>query len=652
MSGFMNLGQPAAPEPRPIDLLVPRSDVHGKLLEYLRRRLESSERSMSDFYPRWNVNERKVQAYVNLPDYEKLMEQTNKRGLPPKLVSIVVPYSYAVIQTVATYLLHTFCGRSPIFQVSSYNGDHAVSARNLEICLQYNADHNRLSWQIYQGILASEIYQVGVWRVSWKEERKLRTKKSPVQQWGMMGMPLGPQGVMATREQELVYSGNEVVSVDPFMFFPDPRVPMTEVARRGEFVFWRSFENKMSVRIAEGAGTYKWTSSIPEQMPQNSYTSRDSSDRAVRSMGQSIAGTDSRGGHLASPMIQVDEGTCIIIPADFGLSENTTPEKWLFTIANKSQIIRAEPLEADHDMHPVAVIEPNAIGNSFGSLATADIVGPIQDHISWLLNSHMQNVRGAINNRLVVNPHYIEMKDLKKDPQEDDGAWLIRMKQSAFGLKPQDGLYQLQVADVTGTHVRDMETMIRIGLMFVGANENLMGLQDARGRKTATEVRTAGEAGASRLAAKARIIGAQGISDMAQMMGMNLQQKMDVDFYNRMIGEKALAGPLNPTGITGDFYYPMNDGTLPLDRAALLSVWQQILMGVARDPQLRQDYSIAKIFAFVADLGGARNIDQFKQQPAAQPGVQGQVIAQPDQQVAEQAAAGQLRPLPLDALRG
>jgi hypothetical protein len=630
---------------RPIDLLVPKSEMHSKLLEYLRKRLETSERSMSNFYPRWNVNERKVQAYVNLPDYEKIQETMNKQSKPPKMVSIVVPYSYAVIQTVTTYLLHTFCGRSPIFQVSCYNGEFAAAARNLELCMQYNADHNRLSWQIYQALLSSQVYQVGIWRVGWRNDKKFRTIKTPVQQWSMMGIPLGPKGVMESREEQLVYSGNEVVSVDPFMFFPDPRVPMTEVARRGEFVFWRSFENKMSMRLGEKSGQYAWVDAISSQMPQSNFGSKDNSDRTIRSMGDGVAGATNRDHSQIEPVIQLDEGTCIIIPADYGLSESTTPEKWLFAIANKSQIVKAEPLEADHDMHPVAVFEPNAMGNSFGSLATADIIGPVQDHISWLLNSHMLNVRGAINNRVVVNPHYVEMKDLKRNPDEDDGAWVIRMKQSAFGLKPQDGLYQFQVTDVTSTHVKDMETMIRIGLMFVGANENLMGLQDARGRKTATEVRTAGEAGASRLAALARIIGAQGLGDMAQMMGQNLQQRMDVDFYNRMLGAKAFGAPLNPTGITGDFYYPMNDGTLPLDRAALLQVWEQILMGVAKDPELRQSYSIAKIFAFVADLGGARNIDEFKNEaPPNAPQVNMNVA--PQDQLETAAGKGQIMPLP------
>ena len=468
-------------------------------------------------------------------------------------------------------------------------------------------------------------------------------------------MPLGPQGMMPVREKELVYSGNEVVCIDPYMFFPDPRVPMTEVAKRGEYVFWRSFDNRMGLRLKQVEGQYKWIEAIPRTMPNNNFTSKDSSDRSIRSMGQSIAGAQVREEQQVDPMVQIDEGTCLIIPKDFGLSDSEEPEKWLFTIANKGQIIKAEPLEADHDMHPVAVIEPNALGSQFGSLATADIVGPVQDHISWLLNSHMQNVRGAINNRIVINPHYIEMRDLKKDPETDDGAWVVRMKQSALGMKPADGIFQMQVADVTANHIKNMETMIRIGLMFVGANENLMGLQDARGRKTATEVRTSGEAGASRLAAKARIIGAQGISHMAMMMGMNIQQKMDVDFYNRMLGAKAFEGPLAPTGITGDFYYPMNDGTLPLDRAALLGVWQQILMGVAKDPELRQTYSLSRIFAFVADLGGARNIDQFKNMPAmgGPPGMPGmppgmpphQVVPMPQGQIDAGVKSGQMKSL-------
>lgn len=611
--------------------LVPGSPLHTTVLAAIVKRLEASERKMVEFHARWTLNERKVQAYVNLPDYERLVKETNdKKSTPPKVVNIVVSYSWATVQTITTYLLHTFCGRSPMFQVGTYNGELAENARNLETILQYNVSHTKLINALYQGLLCTQIYQVGVWRIGWKTERRFRTVRTTQPRWSFVGLQVG-QTEVKNRQQYTTYSGNDVDYIDPFLFFPDPRVPMSEVNRRGEYVFWRSFNARIHLQDGQAQGWYQNVDAIPVGLPEN----REGllSDRAIRSGGEAIAGGGLHENRDLPNSVQIDEGTVLLIPKEWGLGDGTVPEKWLFTVANKKVILRAEPLEADHDIHPVAVVEPNLIGKSFGALATADIVGPIQDHISWLLNSHMQNVRGAINNRLIVNPHFIHMEDLKKDPTADDGAWLVRMKQSALGAKPEDGLYQMAVADVTGGHIKSIETMMRFGQMLTGTNENIMGMQDSRGRKTATEVRTSGEAGASRLAAAARIISAQGISDIPMMMGTNLQQRLDFEFYNRVIGQKKGGVPLSPDSISGDFYYPIHDGTLPLDRVALAGVWKEILMGVAQDQQLRMMFDFPKIFSFVADLAGAGNIDSFR------------VQMQPQAQVEDAAAAGKVVPL-------
>lgn len=620
--------------------LSPGTPEHARVLKYVKDRLERSERAMSDFYARWRVNERKLQAYVTLSEYERVLDSMNKRGKPPKIVSLVMPYAHAVVQTTVTYLIHTFCGRQPIFQVSSYDGARAEAARKLEKLLQYNADHTKLILQIYNMLMNAEVYQVGVLKVSWQDERRARTRMQPVQTYDLGGFVSGTQ-MIPTRIEELVYSGNVVESIDPFLFFPDPSVPMTEVSRYGEFVFWRSFKSRIWGKMQEAQGVLRNIDAVPSTMPQN--FSESDSDRAARHLGSAIAGsrvdteTDS-----TVRMIQFDEGTVDLIPNQLGLGESNTPERWLFTIGNKEIILRAEPLEADHGFHPVAVIEPNALGQSFGSISTVDVVGPVQDHISWLVNSHMQNVRGAINNRLVVNPHYIEMADLRKDPSDadsGDNSFIVRMKQSAWGQDPKNGIFQLQVADVTQNNLKNIDLMIRMGHMFAGINDNLMGLQDSSGRKTATEVRVAGEAGASRLAAKARLCSAQGLSDLPQMMGINLQQRLDVGFYQRVLGNSDPSMVIaNAESISGDFAYPINDGTLPLDRALLLNVWKEILMAVAQDQELRATYSLPKIFSYVADLGGASNIDTFK------------VQMMPGDQMQQMAGAGQL--VPTSALAG
>lgn len=608
------------------EILRPGSPTHAKLLKMVVDRLEYSERKMSDFYPRWRVNERKFQAYIDLPDYEALLAAQNNKGKPAKVVSIQVPYSFAVVQTIVTYLLHTFCGRQPIFQVGSY-GDQSTAARNMEIMLQHNAETTKLVLQLYEMLTSAQVYQCGIVRVGWVDEYKYRTRMAPTPKFDLAGMQTGVNQV-PQRVQTLVYSGNDVSHIDPFLFFPDPTVPMTRVNKDGDFVFWRAYKSHTFLQEQEAAGIFHNVAMITSNLPANRFSGSES-DRSLRAQGDGIAGTDREESTIK--IRQIDEGTVKLVPKEWGLGSSNVPEKWLITVVNKNNIVRAEPLEANHDLHPVAVLEPNAFGAQFGSISTVDITGPVQDHIAWLINSHMQNVRGVINNRLVVNPHYVHMEDLKKDPSSgEEGSWLLRMKQSAFGIKPDQAIYQLQVADVTQGHIKNVEMMIRIGHMFAGVNENLMGLQDSKGRKTATEVRTSGEAGASRLAAQARIASSQGIMDIARMMGSNIQQRVQEEFLLKVLGKKAAEGDIR----SADFYYPINDGTLPLDRAALLQVWQQILMGIAQDPELRANYSLPKIFAFVADLGGARNIDSFK------------VDVKPDAAIEQGMADGSLMPLP------
>src|SRR5690606_33896789 len=109
----------------------------------------------------------------------------------------------------------------------------------------------------------------------------------------------------------------------------------------------------------------------------------------------------------------------------------TWPEKWIFTILNKSQIVQAEPFDADHDMHPVSVAEPYTTGYGFGHLALADYLAPIQDSLSWFINSHSANVREVLNNSFVVDPSKVEMQDFQnKIPGQPR---ILRLKPSSTG---------------------------------------------------------------------------------------------------------------------------------------------------------------------------------------------------------------------------
>lgn len=590
---------------RIIDKLAPNTEAHKRVLTYLLKRLNSSEREMGKFYARWRWNEQRAQAYVALPKYEELLKEANATGAPPKITSIIMPYTFATMATIVTYLIQVFAGRKPMFQISTYNSAAVENAQNMETVLQYNCEHVRLIKHLFQFFSDGELYGVQILRTAWKSKKAMRSKFIERPQLGFLSTPDGSKFVRQ-REEKIVFEGTEVFAQDPFMFFPDPRVPMSEVSRRGEFVFWRTFEGKHTLKKAEADGDLKYIDQVPTMQTKGSDTNGGNSNRSLLSGGDSHPGMYT---HLeaSSNYYQIDQGTIDIIPAELGLGSSTNIERWLFSIANKTQIIQAEKIELDHGMHPVIVGEPYTLGYGFGQCGISDYLGPVQDTISWFLNSHIQNVRTALNNMFVVDPSLIEMQDLKNP----EPGKIIRLKRAAYGRDVRQAVQQLAVSDITRAHINDLDVFMRIGDSLAAVNDNLRGLQDAGGRKSATEARSSMDAAASRLAAHAKLISAQSLSDLAEQMVLNYQQNMSEEFELSLMGpEKTIR--ISPEMLVGDFVYPVNDGTLPVDRVALLDVWKEVMMAVMQDPQLRSEYSVPKLFSYVAELGGAKNLESMK----------------------------------------
>lgn len=603
----------------PIDRLTPTSPHHQRVLDYLLNRIHYSELKMSQFYPRWRASELRTQAYIDLDSLDRQLKQQNDDGKPPQITNVRMPYEFATIWTIVTYLMQVYVGRRPIWSILPNKAGIVDNARNMETLLQYNADHVRLAKQLYLFLQDSQVYGLGVLRTSWAAERRLRTRKRAIPQFDYFGAQTGETKI-PERVMETVFEGNYITSLDPFMFFPDPRVPFHEVNKKGEFVAFREYIGKHELLKAAADGDIKWLKYASNRLPTNRYSNESS--RNYRSLGEAIPGAEQADENISN-FYQIDQISIELVPAELGLGEQKRPEIWTFAIANKSQIIQAEPSNYDHGMHPCAAIEPLALGYGLGNLGIADMLGPIGDSISWLVNSHMDNVRRSLNNMWIVDPSRIEMQDLRKP---GPGKY-VRLKQAAWGTDVQTAIQQLAIQDVTRTHIADLDVFMRLGEKMSSVTENLMGLQDRGSRKSATEVRRASDAGASRLAMMATLISAQGMLDIAQQMSLNYQQYLSEEFELQVLGEEAMSAPIriSPDTIVGDFYFPIHDGTLPVDKVAMLDVWKEIMMAVMGDQELRQNYSVPRMFEWIAKLGGASNISNFKVEFA--PGAQLQAEA-------------------------
>lgn len=597
---------------RPIDLLVPGSDHHKYVLNYLLDRIKTSEDQMRNFYGRWQVAERKMQAYMTLPNYEQMLKNMNNNSEPPAPAIIVFPYKYAVISTIVSYCLKVFCGKKPWFNLTCDSTEGANVVHYMETMVQRHLEACMGILRIYQALLDGELYGVGIIRNTWKTKfgrRRVVRQPTAAEQQAFTGSPGAMPGLVRDHEDKIIWAGNDLQNIDPFMFFPDPNVPMNMVSEKGEYVFWREFVGKHILIMAQKLGQLHYVDAV-EPLAGNKHDSEwfNLSQRNVLTGGKSHAGEQYNTSYGANHnTYMVDQGSVEIIPAELGLGPEEYPIKYLFTVLNKEQIVQCEELDLDHGRHPVEVSEPYSLGYGFGQPAMGDYIGPIQDILSWFVASHIYNIRANLNNEFLFDPSKVNEDDMKH-PQP---GRRIRLKPLAYGTDVRTVFTQLQVSDVTRGHMSDLTTFKTIGDMVSHVNDAMRGVQSAGGRKTATEVRRTDENAFSFLGEHARLISQTNFTRLTEQMTLNIQQLQEPEFWIKVIGQQAFAQH-GPMLLTGDFTYPVHDGTLPLDRILSFDVWKEILLGMAQSPTLQMTHSFPKVFEYVCTLGGAPNISSFR----------------------------------------
>jgi len=592
------------PEERVISKLRPGSDLHRDTIDKLNAMYKFSKEEMEKHYWRWNFAEQRIQAWTPLVDYKRLMEpyvnaQPSADLVPPEPISVIVPYSYATLHAAATFMAQVLFGRKPTIPLNAVRGTEVERARLMEIAIQSGLDASRGQEALWQFACWDPlVYGFGTAKNAW-EERTGQTIR-----W------IAGRRELAT---ETTFAGNVLGAVDPYAFFPDPRVPIHQCNLRGDFMFCQEEISETVLKDMEKDGSLRW---VDEAIKKSRDLTRrqTASEQARRRLKIGVRGETLQRPQNVTGFYTVREGTVRLVPKEWKLGESDRSELWKFAWM-EGQIMQAEPLGMIHSMHPMVATEPTTLGYDFMSISMHDMIGPFQDILSWLVSSRMENVRTSINNMFAADPSRVEIDDIRSSPI----GRIIRLKQQAMGLPVREAIMQIMVQDVTQGHISDIQVMRILADTITGVNDNMRGIQTAGGRRSATEARMAMQNGASRLSQMAIRVSAQGLQPLANQQIMNIQQFMPDKMWVETTGDDGtpMATQITPEMIVGQFNYQVSDGTLPYDKAALLDTWKEIMFGIAKDPELRQGYSLPEIFRYVAELGGAKNIDSFKrQQPA------------------------------------
>lgn len=582
---------------------------HQFIRDAVIKRKNFSEDKMSNRYERWRQDEESFIFYMPEKDVDAQRRTKRESGGAPEFTTLKIPYDYAVLMSAHTYWTSVFLGRDPIFQYAGREGQSQDATLAMEALINHQLVAGRAIPPLYIWLLDVGKYGLGIVGDFWDKEQTVCAKTVDVPD-EYLGIQLGTFTKEIQRVMVNGYEGNKLYNVRPYDFYPDPRVTMLNL-QEGEFCGRRLAVGWNQIIKRAAAGKYFNINELRRSRSKSFRSTEKGSSQVERPL---RPGDATWVEHMDMSHVELIEMYVEIIPKAWKLGDSSFPEIWVFTLANEDIIIGAQPLGLYHSKFPFSALELEPDGYAMFKRSLLEIAKPMTDVITWLVNTHFYNTRKSLNDMFIVDPSRVVMKDML-DPNPGK---IIRTKEEFYGQDVRTAISQFPTSNVTQAHMGDVQSVANMLQRVTGVNDSLMGLSNQKGRQTAAEVRTSSAFGVNRLKTTAEWFSATGFTDLSYMMVANSQQLYDQekkvriagDMWNYKGGQRFLN--VSPDMIAGNWDFVPVDGTLPIDRFAQVNMWSQLLQQMSTSPQVMQQFDLGRVFSWVAQLGGLKNINQFK----------------------------------------
>jgi hypothetical protein len=602
--------------PQKLDLR-PGTKVHSKIVNKVMDCAKASWDIMQPRHADWKVIDKTLTSYIHTSEYEKAL----KKSSPNKPISIVVPHSYSVMETILAYQTKAFLSVNPIFDYDGFSREDIIGAKLLSLLVDQQIRRLKSTLNIHSGLRNGLAYGINASPISWVTKNGRRPRLSQQSVTSSTGEILKTEDVIIN-EPTMLFEGSKIGTIDPYKYLPDPNVP-PHMLQDGEFVGWIDEDSYLNLLSEERTQSGMFNVKYLNYQSYVNITSMFASDSArVKGKGHS---KDSTGATRPITLINMYIN---IIPAELGLrgeSEGNEsgdyPEKWLFTLANDSILIFAGYLDLNHNNYPIAINAPDFDGFSIAPISRLEMNAGMQEVLNWLFNSHIQNVRKAINDMFIVDPSLLNMNDI----ENPEPGKLLRLRRAAWGRGVDGAIKQLQVTDVTQNNIAGAINVMDLMNRNSGAVDSLQGIMRSGGeRRSAAEFNGTFNSAISRLEHLAYITSQMYLTDIAYYCASHTQQLMSQETYVRAIGEwpallleeygedlNTTALSVSPRDILVDFDVIFRDGTsMALDSTAG-SFWSSMFDRMASNPELNQTFDIVRIFRRLARISGAKDVNQF-----------------------------------------
>ena len=355
----------------PNDLnLKPGSKLHEKIKKEVYKRASESAGFMSSRYSSWQKIDDTLVSYIDLDSSEHILKSEDHR----KPVSIVYPYSYAILETLLGYFISAFC-QEPIFRYEGVSPEDTIGAILLEKIIELHCNKFKILLNLHTMFRDSFAYGFGVVAPSWKKRYGKKIVKE--EQFRIFSS----NRIIKRFQDALIFEGNALSNIDPYLCLPNPNVSIDN-AQEGEYFGWVDKDNYMDMLSEEQHSDGQIFNIKYLQQYKGRGTSIYNEDNSNRNRNTKISSIDSN----ISTVISNIHMYIKLIPREWELGESEYPEKWLFTLSADQIVTKAQPLGLGHGMFPIAIAAPDFDGYGISPVSRMETLYGLQHTLDWMFN--------------------------------------------------------------------------------------------------------------------------------------------------------------------------------------------------------------------------------------------------------------------------
>src|SRR5262245_54737036 len=561
------------------------TSFHAEILSKLNARQMLAERNISSRWADWDRVDEHVRLFIDLRRGVKNADgstNTNKREMPWNR-AIVIPMSYAILQTYLTQMMAIFTRRDPIIEVSGVGPEDIRPAKVMQAVLAYDQRQTQFLVQLYSLLQSAVKYGFGKMYDCWEETWGWKFTKRPADPFAdYLGQP------QVDRSWDVLKQHNMVESIDPRLTWHDPRVSVA-FEQRAEFAGHRVFCSYLDLleKSQANGGPY-FNIEYVAKLGAGGVARRDTTiARTLKHLVMTGSMDDKDKGFHCKDIMSIR-----LIPKDWKLGDGERPEYWQFAWVDKTVVIRAHLSQYHHNQHPYSGAESNVDPHMTFNPGAIENLDGLARFANWMYNSHTQNVMRHLNNSMLYAPTLIEELDVLNPTA--GGHYRL----SAIGEKLlQEGritldqaIHQLQKTDVTTGMLAEVNHLYDMGMRMSGAADTMQA-QVTEDKRTATEINQATMGGNQRMAFYTGLMDAMAIAPTATRMISNEQQFRDIPAYFRIAGDLAREMGadrmlVTPDDLAGNLDYVQRSGPMAPDPSDMIPSWQALSEMLTKNPGL------------------------------------------------------------------